>query len=404
MKYWFFDGNDVVGPFTTKELVANKGFGATSLICPEEFSDDEDHWQPAALFAEVKALLTKNAPEESDATLEEEMDSLLKERSPLSFDESPTDSPSLEIPKKPSKPGPIEDYFNNIKEEDLGDILGIPDPNDNSDMDLAHALEKQLAKTSSTRRRQREEEEKAENETPAVADPVEATHHVATATEVFGSSSKETQTEPTIPPLPSSTLPLLTDEEKPAPALATNTPADIQQVPNTQDKSPSLQTEQNVIPSTDFANAPVKEEPTKQSTPEEESSSIIPNPALLRAEKIEVNSVRARLKQTQEMKDFLNETQNSHLKRQYKAQRRILVILLIALAIMIALVCVMQFKKRTERTPSPSLTALPAAKTYTQELLNDAPPAATTPVQQSVEPTPEPSQEQIALSTVQNYT
>ena len=165
-----------------------------------------------------------------------------------------------------------------------------------------------------------------------------------------------------------------------------------------------MQTEQNVIPSTDFANAPVKEEPTKQSTPEEESSSIIPNPALLRAEKIEVNSVRARLKQTQEMKDFLNETQNSHLKRQYKAQRRILVILLIALAIMIALVCVMQFKKRTERTPSPSLTALPAAKTYTQELLNDAPPAATTPVQQSVEPTPEPSQEQIALSTVQNYT
>lgn len=405
MKYWFFDGNDVVGPFTTKELVANKGFGATSLICPEEFSDDGDHWQPAGLFAEVKALLIKNAPEESDATFEEEMDSLLKERSPLSFDESPTDSPALEIPKKPSKPGPIEDYFNNIKEEDLGDILGIPDPNDNSDMDLAHALEKQLAKTSSTRRRQLEEEEKAAQEN--VPDPIEATHHVATATEVFATKAPLAKDEPpTLPPLPSSTLPVLENEQATKPAAAIQFTSDEpEELANPQPaQALALQTKQNVVAATDFANPSAEKSTQEQPAPAKEDSDvkIIPNPALLRAEKIEVNSVRARLKQTQEMKDFLNETQNSHLKRQYKAQRRILIILLATLAIMIALVCVMQFKKRSGQTVSPAPVTTPA-KTYTQELLNETPLVATPAPAQTVEPESDSSQEQIALSTVQNY-
>lgn len=394
MRYWFFDGNDVVGPFTTKELVANKGFGATSLICPEELSDDGDHWQPAALFAEVKSLLAKNSPDESAVTFEEEMDSLLKERSPLSFDETLTEGPNLEIPKKPSKPGPIEDYFNNIKEEDLGDILGIPDPNDDSDMDLAHALEKQLAKTSSTRRKQREEN-KEEQEVPQ-ADPAEATHHVASITEVFGVSTQAETTEPTLPPLPSSTLPVLADEKP----IATNAS------PSTTQTAPSLRTEQNIVPSTDFASQPSQQETPQKGQPapaEEEPTYIIPNPALLRAEKVEVNSVRARLKQTQEMKEFLNETQNSHLKRQYKAQRRILVMLLAALAIMVALVCVMQFKKHQQLVLTTHSTTAPTTANYTQELLNDA-----TPVVAPVVPAPEPdasqsSQDQIALSVVQNY-
>ena len=154
MKYWFFDGNDVVGPFEPKELTARPGFAATSLVCPENYSDDQDSWKLAGSFEDfhfdAKDLppIERPEPEVSQDAFDEEMDTLLKERSPLgNLDESPVEAPSLEVPKKPAKPGPIEDYFNNIKGEDLGDILGIPDPNENSDMNLARALQKQFNKT-----------------------------------------------------------------------------------------------------------------------------------------------------------------------------------------------------------------------------------------------------------------
>ena len=42
---------------------------------------------------------------------------------------------------------PIEEYFNTIKSGDLGNILGIPDPKENSDMNLVRALESQFEKT-----------------------------------------------------------------------------------------------------------------------------------------------------------------------------------------------------------------------------------------------------------------
>lgn len=154
MKYWFFDGNDVVGPFEPKELVARPGFAATSLVCPENYSEDEDSWKMAASFADfhfdAKEILSLKPPEPepNSGVFDEEMDTLLKERTPLgSVEETSLESPSLEIPQKPSKPGPIEDYFNNIRGEDLGDILGIPDPNENSDMNLARALQNQFEKT-----------------------------------------------------------------------------------------------------------------------------------------------------------------------------------------------------------------------------------------------------------------
>lgn len=46
-----------------------------------------------------------------------------------------------------SKVSPIEEYFNTIKSGDLGNILGIPDAKENSDMSLARALESQFEKT-----------------------------------------------------------------------------------------------------------------------------------------------------------------------------------------------------------------------------------------------------------------
>ena len=154
MKYWFFDGNDVVGPFEPKELLARPGFAATSLVCPENYSEDQDSWKMAGAFEEFHfsaAELPSIPPPAADlapGSFDEEMNTLLKARSPLGdLGESPSETPSLELPKKPAKPGPIEDYFNNIKGEDLGDILGIPDPNENSDMNLARALQKQFNKT-----------------------------------------------------------------------------------------------------------------------------------------------------------------------------------------------------------------------------------------------------------------
>ena len=42
---------------------------------------------------------------------------------------------------------PIEEYFNSMRTGDLGNILGIPDPKLNSDLNLANMLEKQFEKT-----------------------------------------------------------------------------------------------------------------------------------------------------------------------------------------------------------------------------------------------------------------
>lgn len=149
MKYWLFDGSDVVGPFTPQELAARPGFAPTSLVCPENNSDQEDSWKMASAFEELSAEPAPAEEELDTDTFDKEMDTLLKERSPLAGAQEPATEPpsSLKIPQKPAKPGPIEDYFNNMQGGDLGNILGIPDPNENSDMNLARTLAKQFNKT-----------------------------------------------------------------------------------------------------------------------------------------------------------------------------------------------------------------------------------------------------------------
>lgn len=160
MKYWFFDGNDVIGPFTPQELAARADFSVTSsLVCPENFSEDGDSWKPASSFADFgpDALssgsavcaaensteqVQKESSAEEAALFDKEMDTFLKNPSILAGTAAPApEGPALEIPKKPAKPGPIEDYFNNINGEDLGDILGIPEANENSDMNLPRVVD-----------------------------------------------------------------------------------------------------------------------------------------------------------------------------------------------------------------------------------------------------------------------
>lgn len=51
-KYWFFNGEDVIGPLLPQQLASRLDFLATSLICPEHASVNADSWQPAYQFAE----------------------------------------------------------------------------------------------------------------------------------------------------------------------------------------------------------------------------------------------------------------------------------------------------------------------------------------------------------------
>lgn len=50
MKYWLFDGKDVLGPFTLQALAARTDFSATSLICAGETGEESDGWQLASSF------------------------------------------------------------------------------------------------------------------------------------------------------------------------------------------------------------------------------------------------------------------------------------------------------------------------------------------------------------------
>ncbi len=292
MKYCLFDGGDVVGPFTAKQLLLRPGFGAHSLVCPEEHSVEGDYWKEAHFYEEF-GLTASLSPEESpaeavssavSAELLEEMGQAVRELDSFHMeDKAPaaglprpsapqadkseskqtpppppvpepaakTESPQLDdapaaiktpgqtpvqdthissilirasremkteerkgqkdwaeaessvrasghasktdtekikvssqavekaprpdpapaeglsaLDKEPSKAvpaatgeaevvsrsvvgpsNPIEEYFNTIKSGDLGRILGIPDPNENSDLSLARALESQFEKT-----------------------------------------------------------------------------------------------------------------------------------------------------------------------------------------------------------------------------------------------------------------
>lgn len=163
MKYWVFESGDVVGPYSPQELMEREDFGPHCLVCPEDKGEDASAWQEAAEYADfqfektaepVSAPAEMQTPPETATdkqdVFDEELNTLLEEKSPLGTPEKTEEEPveNLHVPAQaPSKPGPIEDYFNNIKGEDLGNILGIPDPNENSDMNLARALQNQFSQT-----------------------------------------------------------------------------------------------------------------------------------------------------------------------------------------------------------------------------------------------------------------
>lgn len=166
MKYWLFERGDVVGPFPAEELTGREGFGPQSLVCPEDRGDDDTFWKEAQFYEDfapaaspapaepdekqTSAVQEPAQPAEKKDVFDEELDSLLSENNPLAEAEPSAGETAEKVhfpPHEPAKSGPIEDYFNNIQGGDLGNILGIPDPNENSDMNLARAFEKQFKQT-----------------------------------------------------------------------------------------------------------------------------------------------------------------------------------------------------------------------------------------------------------------
>lgn len=166
MKYWLFERGDVVGPFPAEELTGREGFGPQSLVCPEDRGDDDTFWKEAQFYEDfapaaspapaepdekqVSAVPEPAQPAEKKDVFDEELDSLLSENNPLAEADPSAGETAEKVhfpPHEPAKSGPIEDYFNNIQGGDLGNILGIPDPNENSDMNLARAFEKQFKQT-----------------------------------------------------------------------------------------------------------------------------------------------------------------------------------------------------------------------------------------------------------------
>ena len=418
MKYWFFNGSDVVGPFTPRELAAEKSFNENSLVCPEQFSAEEDHWRPALSFEEFQSLLSPSQPLQS-LTLEQEMNTLLKEKSPLAFEKTNTDNSGLQLPKKPAKPGPIEEYFNHIEKEDLGDILGIPAPAENSDMDLAQAIQHQLAKTSSTRRT-KQELTPADNQTAQqLATPEELpeaaeTHHVATATEVFATRAPvstalaEPEIAPTtsaeLTPLPETefegmptadTAPVLSPVSLANPAAQTAAPVPTEE-PATPQAAFREPEPEEIVPAPNAKTEELQQEINQapQQEPEAEQPQVPP-----RSEKVETSSINARLKQTQEMKDFLQK-QTARPQTAARWERTSLIGLIAVLVILGTIFTLRQLQARPV-TSEDTQAQTPATSTA-QELLAEVPPATSAP--SAPAPAAPLDARQQALNIVQNHT
>ena len=169
-KYSLLDNGDIVGPFSVSELVSRAGFGPHSLVCPSDHAAEGSYWKEAYLYEEfnfqeemlveeaAETLLTvpldqlkQEEIEKADAVLanEKSKNALAAAQAEKNKDSSSAalQKPSLLVEEKTVfQDNPIEEYFNTMREGDLGNILGIPDKT-NSDLDLARVLEKQFSKT-----------------------------------------------------------------------------------------------------------------------------------------------------------------------------------------------------------------------------------------------------------------
>lgn len=66
MKYWLFNGEDVIGPFSPQEIVARAGSSDSFLVCPEDKSEDENAWQTADHFEDFSPEKLAIRPKKED--------------------------------------------------------------------------------------------------------------------------------------------------------------------------------------------------------------------------------------------------------------------------------------------------------------------------------------------------
>ena len=199
MKYCIFDQGDIIGPLSVEELFQQKGFGPHSLICPEKNSEDGSYWKEAQLYvnfaaksdgvSEKATKLKKNvrppAPPKEKTKISAQADQKAKrfvaEVSQVSRELESLDALDKDVlvakniyqpqevapvPQQPgvtatavasvaakktantaadsktTPPNPIEEYFKTMQGGDLGNILGMPDPKANSDMNLSKVFDK----------------------------------------------------------------------------------------------------------------------------------------------------------------------------------------------------------------------------------------------------------------------
>lgn len=121
----------------------------------ETFPEPSQKEEPSSLSAArpISAILLEAAEEKSleETTAAAEKETFASPDQAVSApapEDTKTEEPVVDFQTvSGAKPSPIEEYFNTIRSGDLGNILGIPDAKENSDMSLSRAMRSQFEKT-----------------------------------------------------------------------------------------------------------------------------------------------------------------------------------------------------------------------------------------------------------------
>lgn len=101
MKYWLFDGTDVIGPFAPHKIAERNGFSVErTLVCPETESENPSAWKEAQSFEDFSPEGLLRSQQETQAALEKEA----LEKQQEKREESPKQEPREELPPLPVEP------------------------------------------------------------------------------------------------------------------------------------------------------------------------------------------------------------------------------------------------------------------------------------------------------------
>lgn len=299
MKYWLFDGEDVIGPFSPQELAARPGFSAASMIAPETQSEDQQAWQVASSFAdfelneETGQLEAKQTQSVVQPSSEEQLEKPAEKPNPV--EDKPV-QPVVHKEPDPVKPIPLASPI--ALSEETEEILPLPVQTQipAQTLDLSQAAPEQLDNSAP-------EEEK----------------------EISKNQENEQEQEPEVSP--ASTLPLANDKEQLAYGPSSLPTVDQLAAATVQDVSVAPWNEQEEAPTP--SQAPVEslepEELTKQA-----ESSVEPE--------IQIQeSVKPTLKPTTEINAFLHSQEKANQPHRRNATVMLWVLLVLLLPGLVAL-------------------------------------------------------------------